>query len=94
MHLLILGGSPHHLGGVEAFCERSMEALAGRNSSWRMTRIPTSTAYLTLRKLPRLIGGLASLVRYRMQRPDCVWLQYSNLPDLAYLAVAKLSACA
>lgn len=90
MHLLILGGSSDHLGGVEAFCERSMEALSARQPDWRMARLPTSTAYLTLRKLPRYARGLASLVRYRFRQPDCVWLQYVNLPDLGYLALAKL----
>jgi glycosyltransferase involved in cell wall biosynthesis len=90
MHLLVLGGSLDHLGGVEAFCERSMEALSSRQADWRMTRIPTSTAYLNMRKLPRYLRGLLSLLRYRFKRPDCVWLQYGNLPDLGYLAVAKL----
>jgi glycosyltransferase involved in cell wall biosynthesis len=90
MHLLILGGSADHLGGVEAFCERSMQALSARQSNWRIVRLPTSTAYLNLRKLPRYLKGMASLVRYRFSRPDCVWLQYVNLPDLGYLALAKL----
>ncbi|VWX61098.1 conserved hypothetical protein [Burkholderiales bacterium 8X] len=90
MHLLILGGSLDHLGGVEAFCERSMQALAARHPDWRMTRIPTSSAYLSFRRLPGYLRGLAALVRYRFQRPDCVWLQYVNLPDLGYLIVAKL----
>jgi glycosyltransferase involved in cell wall biosynthesis len=89
MHILVLGGSPDHLGGVEAFCERSMEALAERNG-WRMARIPTATAFLTVKRIPVLLRGLASLVRYRAKRPDCVWLQYSNLPDLSFLVVAKL----
>jgi glycosyltransferase involved in cell wall biosynthesis len=91
MHLLILGGSMDHLGGVEAFCERSMQALSARHGDdWRMTRLPTSSAYLNFSKLPRYLRGLSSLVRYRFQRPDCVWLQYVNLPDLGYLALARL----
>jgi glycosyltransferase involved in cell wall biosynthesis len=89
MHLLILGGSLNHPGGVEAFCERSMEAL-GRRGDWRIARIPTSTAFLSMRRLPAMLHGLGSLIRYRRHRPDCVWLQYVNLPDLAYLALAKL----
>lgn len=90
MHLLILGGSSDHLGGVEAFCERSAQALSARQSDWRIARLPTSTAYLTIRKLPRYVRGLASLVLYRLRRPDCVWIQYVNLPDLGYVALAKL----
>lgn len=89
MHILVIGGSPEHLGGVEAFCERSAEALAER-TGWRIARLPAATAFLTLKRIPVLLGGLFSLVRYRAKRPDCVWLQYSNLPDLSFLAVAKL----
>lgn len=90
MHLLIVGGSPHHLGGVEAFCDRSRQALAARNPDWRIHYIPTDTAYLTWRRLPALVRGLGHVWRYRRQRPDIVWVQYSALPDLVYLAFAKL----
>jgi glycosyltransferase involved in cell wall biosynthesis len=89
MDLLILGGSDDHLGGVEAFCERSQEALATRGT-WQAQRIATSTAYLTIRRLPRVARGLAALVRARGQKPDLVWLQYVNLPDLSYLLAARL----
>ncbi|HEY1806209.1 MAG TPA: glycosyltransferase family 4 protein [Terracidiphilus sp.] len=89
MPLLILGGSPHHLGGVEAFCGRSKEALE-RRGNWRVIHLPTSTAFLTFRRLPVFFQGIFSLLRYRRQRPDCIWLQYVCLPDLVYLLVAKL----
>ena len=88
-HVLILGGSLDHLGGVEAFCDRASDALARRGNGWRLSRIPTSSAYLRLRRLPAFLSGLWALVRYSRQRPDCVWLQYVNLPDLAYLLLAK-----
>jgi glycosyltransferase involved in cell wall biosynthesis len=89
MHLLILGGSSDHLGGLEAFRDRSAEAL-GHRGGWRISRIATSTAYLSLRRLPVVFHGLAQLFRAGWSRPDCVWLHYVNLPDLAYLALAKL----
>jgi glycosyltransferase involved in cell wall biosynthesis len=89
MHLLILGGSSDHPGGVEAFCERSRLALLRRSPDWRITRLPTNTAYLAPRGLRRFMAGLDALRRYRRHKPDCVWLQYVNLPDLAYLVVAK-----
>jgi glycosyltransferase involved in cell wall biosynthesis len=89
MHVLILGGSPNHPGGLEAFCERATGALAGRGE-WRVGVLPTDTAFLTPRRVPAFLRGLSRLVRYRRHRPDCVWLQYVNLPDLAYLALAKL----
>ena len=90
MHLLILGGSAKHLGGVEAFCERSAEALLRRDRGWRIHRIATETAYLTFKRIPVVLGGLGQLIRYRRQRPDVAWVQYVNLPDLAYVVLAKL----
>ena len=87
--LLILGGSLDHLGGVEAFCERSAQALAKRGG-WRTERIATSTAYLTFRRVPAFLHGIRQLIHHRRHRPDVAWLQYVNLPDLAYLVVAKL----
>lgn len=90
MHILILGGSPTHPGGVEAFCARAEEALLSRNPSARISRIATSTAFLSLRRLPRFLAGLTRLVLYRRHRPTIVWLQYVNLPDLAYLILARL----
>jgi glycosyltransferase involved in cell wall biosynthesis len=89
MHILMLGGSMDHPGGVEAFCERSKLALQTRGT-WRIESIPTSSAYLSFRRLPYFLKGLAGLVAYRKQRPDCVWLQYVNLPDLAYLVLARM----
>jgi glycosyltransferase involved in cell wall biosynthesis len=89
-HVLILGGSPNHLGGVEAFCQRSKEALECQNDSWRLSYLPTGTAYLTVGRIPSLIRGIGRLISYRREKPDCVWLQYVCLPDLTYLAVAKL----
>ena len=89
IHLLIVGGSESVPGGVEAFCDRSSAALAERGVTG-IVRISSDTAFLRPRTLPRLIGGLASLVREGVRRPGCVWLQYGNLPDLAYLVVAKM----
>lgn len=88
MHVLILGGSHANPGGVEAFCERSSEALH-RRGTWRAERIPTESAYLRPATLAAYLRGLSSLVKYRRRRPDCVWLSYVNLPDLAFLLVAR-----
>jgi glycosyltransferase involved in cell wall biosynthesis len=89
MYLVILGGSLDHPGGVEAFCDRSKEALEKR-SDIRIRRIPTSTAYLTFKKLPNYLRGVTALLACRRDRPDCIWLQYVNLPDLSYLLIARL----
>ena len=89
IRLLIVGGSVSVPGGVEAFCDRSCAALAERGVTG-IVRISADTAFLRLRTLPRLFAGLTALVRAGMRRPACVWLQYGNLPDLAYLVVAKM----
>lgn len=90
MDLLILGGSPSDLGGVETFCDRASEALRRRIPGIQIQRIATGTAYLTCRKLPRVLDGLSKLVRYRLKRRGLVWLHYVNLPDLGYLVAARL----
>lgn len=91
MKVLIIGGTPTHRGGVEAFCERAAEAL-GRLPGWTISVLPARTAYLRPAGLPRYVAGLATLAHQRFTdaRPDCVWLQYVNLPDLGYLMVARL----
>ena len=91
MRVLVVGGTPAHRGGVEAFCERAVEAL-GRQPGWQPSHLPTQSAYLRPASLPAYLGGLAGLLRQRFgaTRPDCVWLQYVNLPDLGYLLAARL----
>jgi glycosyltransferase involved in cell wall biosynthesis len=84
----MLGGSHANPGGVEAFCERSAEAL-DRRGVWQSERIPTESAYLGIPTLKKYLRGLNSLTGYWRQKPDVVWLSYVNLPDLAYLVVAK-----
>jgi glycosyltransferase involved in cell wall biosynthesis len=87
--LLIVGGSPAHPGGVEAFCARAREALemAGHTG---IDIIPARSAFLRVRRLHDFARGLlAAYTRYRDDRPDLVWVQYTNLPDLMHLLVAK-----
>ncbi len=88
MKVLSLGGSPNHLGGVEAFCARANEALE-RAGARPFEHLYTHTAYLTLARLPALFRGLAAFAFRRGERPDLVWLQYVCLPDLLYLLLAK-----
>ena len=89
MRILILGGSAGQRGGVEAFCARAKQAIEQLSSS-AVEQQNTDTAFLSLRKLPGIARGFYRLAQHRRQRPDCVWLQYSNLPDLFYLPWAKL----
>lgn len=85
----MLGGSHANPGGVEAFCERSKEALE-RRGRWTAGLIPTESAYLRPSTLGGFLRGLWALARHWRDKPDCVWLSYVSLPDLAYLVVAKL----
>lgn len=87
--LLIVGGTARHPGGIEAFCERSAIALR-RHGHWDITIEPADSAYLRVGDLFRFARALARLWRYRRAKPDHVWVQYGNMPDLAYLVVAKL----
>jgi glycosyltransferase involved in cell wall biosynthesis len=88
MHVLVLGGTPEHQGGLEAVCDRSIQALS-RQTDWRFSRLFSNTAFLSVRRLPVFLDSLLQLVRFRTQRPDCVWLHYVNLPDLVFLVAAK-----
>jgi glycosyltransferase involved in cell wall biosynthesis len=88
MRVLMLGGSPRYPGGVEAFCDRSREAMA-RQCDWQLQHMPTDASFLRLAGIPRLLRRLWELIRQRRSDIDCVWLQYVCLPDLAYLLVAR-----
>lgn len=88
MRLLVLGGTPAHPGGVEAFSERSTTALR-RRTGWQVEHSITGTAYLSLRTAPGFLKGLARLVAYRRAKPDLVWIQYVNLADLTYVVLAR-----
>jgi glycosyltransferase involved in cell wall biosynthesis len=87
--LCILGGSPFHPGGLEAFCERAVTAIEAQRSEWSVTAIPSNSAYLSPATLPRLFKGLTALRAARRDGLDLVWLQFSNLTDLVYLCWAK-----
>lgn len=90
MRLLILGGSPAHIGGVETFCDRAAAALSRHDPQADITRVPTGTAYLSFGTLPLVLRGMAGLVRHRIRGRGIVWLQYVNLPDLGYLLAARM----
>lgn len=91
IHVAVIGGTPAHRGGVEAFCERAQAACAARGTV-RLTITPAESAFLRIAQLPRFVARLFGTFRaLRRDRPDAVWLQYVNLPDLAYVLVARLA---
>jgi glycosyltransferase involved in cell wall biosynthesis len=89
MRILMVGGTPLYPGGVEAFCERSRQAMV-RQCDWEIWHMPADTSFLKLAQVPALLKRLSSLISYRRKGVDCLWLQYVCFPDLAYLFVAKL----
>lgn len=90
MKLLIVGGSPSHAGGVEAFCSRASEAInlrPGYQAEW----LPTNTAYLRPRSVPQMLRSLAVFWRRRREDWSAIWLQYVNIADLVFLVVARMA---
>lgn len=87
--MLVLGGSLHHPGGLESFCERAAIAIDAHPARWHAEWWPTDTAYLTPALLPGMMRRLAALRRAR-GRFDIVWLQWSTLSDLGFLQAARM----
>ncbi|MEN3748078.1 glycosyltransferase [Sphingomonas sp. HF-S3] len=69
---------------------RATRAIEAHGGEWQAVALPTNSAYLSPARLPGLFRGLAALLRARREGLDLVWLQFSNLADLTYLAWAKL----
>ncbi|WP_347302198.1 glycosyltransferase family 4 protein [Croceibacterium sp. TMG7-5b_MA50] len=90
MHVLILGGSPRHFGGVETFCSRAIAALGEHAPDIDARHGGTYTAYLRPRTLPQMVRGMVDVVRFRAEGGGLVWLQWVNLPDLAYILLARM----
>jgi glycosyltransferase involved in cell wall biosynthesis len=90
MQVLVIGGTPAHPGGVEAFCARSAEALAERGTV-RLVHREADTAFLGIRRVPALVRRLLRLFGDRRGGFAGVWVQYVNLPDLLYVGAARLA---
>ncbi|KHL24832.1 hypothetical protein PK98_13170 [Croceibacterium mercuriale] len=74
---------------METFCTRAVQALADHFPALSVRHAGTYTAYLSARTLSQLLGGIAGVARFRLGGHGVVWLQYVNLPDLAYILVAR-----
>lgn len=85
-HMLVLGGSHAHWGGLESYCARATEAVNAADAGWTAEWQTTDTAYLTAGQLPRAAGRLRVLPRANV---DLVWLQWSAIADLAFLWQAR-----
>jgi glycosyltransferase involved in cell wall biosynthesis len=83
--MLVLGGSLHHPGGLESFCERTTTAINRHAQGWRATWWPTDTAYLTARGIPPLARAWRRLRDVDKHAFDLVWVQWSTFSDLLFL---------
>jgi glycosyltransferase involved in cell wall biosynthesis len=85
--MVVVGGSRHHPGGLEAFCERATTAINNHAPGWSARWISTETAYFRT----GLFGGVRDAWKEvsRLQNVDLVWLQWSTLLDLFFLWLAK-----
>ncbi|MET1755185.1 glycosyltransferase [Novosphingobium sp. RD2P27] len=90
MRVLVIGGTVAHHGGVVAFCQRSREALAATPSDIELDLVAADSAFLPVWRLPAFLLRALRLVRRHGGKAGGVWVQYVNLPDLAYVLLARL----
>jgi glycosyltransferase involved in cell wall biosynthesis len=81
--MIVLGGSPHHPGGLEGFCERATIAINRHTTSWTAEWRPSDTAYAGIRRLPAIYRAWRRLDR--LDGVALIWLQWSTLLDLMLL---------
>lgn len=81
--MIVLGGSPHHPGGLEGFCERATTAINRHTTGWTAKWQPSDTAYAGVRRLPAIYRAWRRLDR--LDGVALVWLQWSTLLDLMLL---------
>lgn len=81
--LVVLGGSLHHRGGLESYCERAAQAVTSYSRYWSATWWPTDTAYFSPRRWRDVRRAWRRLDR--LDGVDLVWLQWSTMLDLVFL---------
>ncbi|WP_380784398.1 glycosyltransferase [Sphingomonas sp. R86520] len=81
--MIVLGGSPHHPGGLEGFCERATTAINRHTTGWTAEWRPSDTASAGIRRLPAIYRAWRRLDR--LEGVALVWLQWSTLLDLMLL---------
>lgn len=89
MTIILVGGTRSARGGVEMFCRRAERALS-EFGSVDVETIDANSAHLRLDRLKSYLGSIFGYVsRLRRSNPD-IWVQYVNLPDLAYVFIARV----
>ena len=84
--IVLVGGSSHHRGGLETFCERATAALSAAGAA--VVPIAAETAYLDRRRLGAVAGAIRRLARAR-GAGTIAWVQVSNLADHAFILAAR-----
>jgi glycosyltransferase involved in cell wall biosynthesis len=90
MKVLILGGTPSHAGGVEAFCRRAHDAVS-LGARVEVDWLPTNTAYLRPATAAQAWQSLRIFWRRHNEGWSAIWLQYVNIADLAFLLAARIA---
>lgn len=85
--IVVLGGSKHHPGGLEAFCDRATIAINNHAHGWQAEWIPNETAYFKPSRWAAVRDAWREVSRAR--EVDLIWLQWSTLLDLLFLVLAK-----
>lgn len=86
--VLMIGGSAHHPGGLEAYCARAVEAVARSGRTITLSWLESGTAYLSPRHLPGVARVVGAMRRARRDGIEVAWVQASNLTELALAEVA------
>lgn len=88
VRLCIIGGSPSHPGGLEAYCERALDAFRQHAPAIDVSLFPTEAAYVDDRGLARMMRCAKALVARRGEF-DFAWVQVSSLAEALFVPLAR-----
>lgn len=88
IRLCIIGGSPSHPGGLEAYCDRASEAFRRHAPRALVALFPTEAAYANYRGLRRMIRCARALVM-RRDDFDLAWVHVSCLAEALFVPLAR-----
>lgn len=86
--LCIVGGSLSHVGGLESFCERALDAFALHAPHIETILHRTEAAYTRKQGVRGILRNAAKLVAIRRDF-DLAWVQVSCLPEFIYVVLAR-----
>lgn len=86
--LCIIGGSPSHPGGLEAFCSRALDAFHRCAPNVVTTLFHTEAAYIYGQGLRRMVRSVAAITARRRDF-DLAWVQVSCLSECTFILLAR-----